>query len=123
VRSKAKIEATIDNAQALLELAAEYGGFARYPVSHGGFEATVADLKRQFRFIGDSGACQFLYAIDQPVPPHDEWLAATRRPRRRRRDARSDEPRDDQRRLTQEARWLFSRAVRSLVGQSTRSST
>src|SRR5216684_2816139 len=30
VRSKAKIEATVDNAQALLELDAEYGGFARY---------------------------------------------------------------------------------------------
>jgi 3-methyladenine DNA glycosylase Tag len=36
VRSKARIEATIDNAQALLELDAEYGGFARYLVSHGG---------------------------------------------------------------------------------------
>jgi DNA-3-methyladenine glycosylase I len=88
VRSKAKIEATIDNAQALLELDAEYGGFARYLVSHGGFDETVADLQRQFRFIGDSGAYHFLYAIGQPVPPHDEWFAASRRPPRRRRDAR-----------------------------------
>jgi DNA-3-methyladenine glycosylase I len=30
VRSKAKIEATVDNAQALIELDAEYGGFGRY---------------------------------------------------------------------------------------------
>jgi 3-methyladenine DNA glycosylase Tag len=30
VRSKAKIEATIDNAPALLELDAEFGGFDRY---------------------------------------------------------------------------------------------
>ena len=85
VRSKAKIEATIDNAQALLELDAEHGGFAHYLVSHGGFEETVADLKRQFRFIGDSGAYQFLYAVDQPVPPHDQWFAATRGPQRQHR--------------------------------------
>jgi hypothetical protein len=67
VRSKAKIEATIDNAQALLELDAEFGGFDRYLRSHAGFAETVADLKRQFRFIGDSGAYHFLYVVDEPV--------------------------------------------------------
>ncbi len=76
VRSRAKIEATIDNAQALLELDAEYGGFGRYLGSHGGFAETVADLKRQFRFIGDSGAYHFLYVIGQPVPPYEQWSAA-----------------------------------------------
>jgi len=34
-------KATIDNAQALLELDAEYGGFGRYLGSHGGFTETV----------------------------------------------------------------------------------
>jgi Methyladenine glycosylase len=88
VRSRAKIEATIDNAQALLELDTEYDGFARYLSSHGGFEDTVADLKRQFRFIGDSGAYHFLHVVDQPVPPHEEWFAAKRRPAGRRQRAR-----------------------------------
>ena len=37
VRSKAKIEATIDNAQTLIELDAEHGGFERYLRSRGGF--------------------------------------------------------------------------------------
>ncbi len=85
IRSKAKIEATIDNAQTLLELDAEHGSFARYLRSHGSFEDTVADLKRQFRFIGDTGAYYFLYVVDEPVPPHGEWFAAApgrgRRPR------------------------------------------
>src|SRR6201993_3898279 len=63
VRSKAKIEATIDNAQALLELDAEYRGFERYLRSHDEFAETVADLKRQFRFIGDSGAYHFLWSV------------------------------------------------------------
>lgn len=84
VRSRAKIEATIDNAQALLELGAEYGSFARYLRSHGSFEETAADLKRQFRFIGDSGAYHFLYVIGQPVPPYQEWSAARGSPARRR---------------------------------------
>ena len=74
-----KIEATIDNAQALLELDAEYGGFDRYLRSHGGFDQTVADLKRQFRFIGDSGAYHFLYVVGEQVPPYEEWRAAVKK--------------------------------------------
>jgi 3-methyladenine DNA glycosylase Tag len=79
VRSRAKIEATIDNAQTLLELDSEHRGFGRYLSSRGGFEETVADLKRQFRFLGDTGAYHFLYVVDQPVPAHDQWFAATRK--------------------------------------------
>jgi DNA-3-methyladenine glycosylase I len=83
VRSRPKIVATIDNAQALLELDKEHHGFGRYLSSRGSFEETVADLKREFRFIGDSGAYHFLYAVDRPVPPHDQWFASTRKPPRR----------------------------------------
>ena len=75
VRSKAKIEATIENAQALIELDAEYGGFDRYLRSRGGFDDPIADLKRQFRFIGDSGAYHFLWQVGEPVPDYDTWQA------------------------------------------------
>ena len=78
VRSKAKIEATVDNAQAVIELDAEHGGFESYLRSSGDFEQTVADLKRQFRFIGDSGAYRFLWSIGQPTPPYDEWFGHRR---------------------------------------------
>jgi 3-methyladenine DNA glycosylase Tag len=81
VRNRAKLEGTVDNAQTLLELDAEYGGFRRYLRSHGSFEATVNDLKRQFRFLGDTGAYYFLYVVGEHVPPHDEWTEA--HPRRR----------------------------------------
>jgi methyladenine glycosylase len=87
VRSKAKIEATVDNAHALIELDAEYGGFGRYLRSFGGFGATVADFKRQFRFIGDSGAYHFLWQVGEPAPPYEEWLAG-KRPRRQARPPR-----------------------------------
>jgi 3-methyladenine DNA glycosylase Tag len=80
IRNRAKLEGTVDNAQTLLELDAEHGGFRRYLRSHGGFEATVADLKRQFRFLGDTGAYYFLYVVGEQVP-HEEWSASHRGPR------------------------------------------
>jgi DNA-3-methyladenine glycosylase I len=78
VRSRAKIEATIDNAQAILELDVEHRGFARYLRSLGPFDDAVADLKRQFRYIGDSGAYHFLYAVGQPVPSYADSVTAPR---------------------------------------------
>jgi hypothetical protein len=87
VRSRPKIEATIDNAHTVLELDAEHHGFRRYLKSQGDFDSTVTDLKRQFRFIGDSGAYHFLYAVDEPVPSHEEWFRS--RPATKRRRARA----------------------------------
>jgi hypothetical protein len=88
VRSRPKIEATIDNAQTLLDLDAEYGAFARYLGSHGGYEETVTDLTRRFRFIGPTNGYIFLYLVDEPVPPHHEWSAAARGSGSRRRGSR-----------------------------------
>ena len=76
IRNRAKLESTVDNAQTLLELDREYDGFRYYLRSHGGFDETVTDLKRQFRFLGDTGAYYFLYVVGEQVPPHDEWAAA-----------------------------------------------
>ena len=83
IRNRAKLEGTVDNAQTLLELDAEHGSFRRYLRSHGDFEATVADLKRQFRFLGDTGAYYFLFTVGEPVPLHEVWSASRRRPRSR----------------------------------------
>ncbi len=83
MRSRAKIEATIDNAQALIERGAEYGGFDQYAHSHGDFENTVRDLKRQFRLIGDSGAYHFLWAVDEPTPLQRDWFKPRAGGRRR----------------------------------------
>ena len=85
IRSQPKIEAVIDNAQTLLELDAEHGGFRRYLESHADTAAVAADLQRQFRFIGPSGAYMFLYMVDEPVPPHDQWPSARSRRQSRKR--------------------------------------
>lgn len=68
IRNRRKIEGIIDNAGRLLELDKASGGFAGYLSSHRDFDETVADLKRNFRFIGDSSAYYFLAAVGEPVP-------------------------------------------------------
>lgn len=78
VRNRRKIEATIDNALEIEALDQEHGSFKRYLRSHGSFDATVSDLKRHFRFLGDTGAYFFLYVVGEEVPPHEEWMAARR---------------------------------------------
>jgi Methyladenine glycosylase len=92
IRSRSKIEATILNAETLLELDEEYKGFKRYLRTHADFESTVKDLRRRFKFLGDHGAYRFLWIVGEPVPPFDEWAqsrgvtpagAPTRRSRRR----------------------------------------
>jgi DNA-3-methyladenine glycosylase I len=79
IRNRRKLEGTVDNAQTILELDSEFGSFRRYLRSHGNYDATVADLKRQFRFLGDSGAYFFLWSVGESVPDHEEWEAARSR--------------------------------------------
>src|SRR5437660_625555 len=83
VRNRRKIEATVENATTMLELNAEHGSFKKYLRSHDGFDASVADLKKRFKFVGDMGAYYFLHVVGEEVPPHDTAMAkpASRRPR------------------------------------------
>jgi 3-methyladenine DNA glycosylase Tag len=76
IRNRGKLEGTVDNAQTILELNSEFGSFRRYLRSHVDYDSTVADLKQQFRFLGDSGAYFFLWSVGEPVPDHEEWAAA-----------------------------------------------
>ena len=76
IRSRSKIEATIANAETLLELDADHGGFRRYLRGHDDFEATVKDLRKRFKFLGDHGAYRFLWIVGEQVPPWEEWAAS-----------------------------------------------
>jgi DNA-3-methyladenine glycosylase I len=78
VRNRRKIEAAVDNAVEMVALDKEHGGFRNYLRSHDGFDETVADLKRHFRFMGDTGSYFFLYVVGEKVPPHEEWMARRR---------------------------------------------
>jgi 3-methyladenine DNA glycosylase Tag len=73
VRNRRKIEATIDNATEMVALEKEFGSIGAYLASHRGFDETVADLRKRFRFVGETGAYFFLHVVGRPVPSHDEW--------------------------------------------------
>jgi len=83
IRNRRKIEATIQNAERMIELDRLHGGFGRYLAGLGSFEDTVAEVRGEFRFLGDNGAYVFLWTVGRPVPPHQEWFQAHRRPQRR----------------------------------------
>ena len=76
IRNRRKLEAVVENAHRMVELEAEHGSFRDYLRSHGSFEATVADLRKQFRFLGETGCYVFLYIVGEQVPPHEEWEAS-----------------------------------------------
>jgi 3-methyladenine DNA glycosylase Tag len=74
IRNRRKIEATVHNAEELVELDRQHGSFRDYLRSHGSFEATVADLRSRLKFVGDTGAYYFLYVVGEDVPPHQEFM-------------------------------------------------
>lgn len=76
IRNRRKIEGTIDNAHMMLDIEREFGSFERYLVSLDGYEATVADLKQRFRFMGNSSAYTFLWAVGERVPEHEDWMSS-----------------------------------------------
>jgi DNA-3-methyladenine glycosylase I len=76
VRNRSKIEATVENAETILALEKEFGSFKKYLRAHGDFDATAKDLRTRFKWLGDSGAYYFLHVVKEPVPPHEEWMAA-----------------------------------------------
>ena len=75
IRNRRKIEAVVYNARRLLELEAEHGTFKRYLRSHGGYEAAAADVRKQFKFVGESGALHFLWVVGEDVPDPSSWCA------------------------------------------------
>ena len=84
IRNRRKLAAIAHNAQRIIELDAEHDCFINYLRSHDDFYDVVKDLKKQFKFLGDTGCYFFLYVIGEPVPPHDEWMRAQERAKRRR---------------------------------------
>ncbi len=79
IRNRRKLEAIVSNAGRMLELEREHGSFRAYLRSHGNYETTVAALKKDFKFLGDTGCYYFLYVSGEEVPPHEEWEAMRRR--------------------------------------------
>ena len=76
IRNRRKIEATVANARRILELDRSHGSFQSYLRSHHGFEGTVKDLRKQFKFLGEVGCYYLLYVVGEDVPPYEEWCTS-----------------------------------------------
>ena len=74
IRNRRKLEAIVSNAQRMLELDEQFGGFQQYLRSHADFRSTVQDTRKQFKFMGDTGTMYFLYVVGEEVPSDDEWV-------------------------------------------------
>ena len=79
IRNRRKLEATVSNAQSMLALDEEYGGFQKYLRSQGDFDGTLQALKKDFKYMGPTGVYFFLYVVGEKVPPHEEFEAAYRK--------------------------------------------
>jgi 3-methyladenine DNA glycosylase Tag len=83
IRNRRKIEATVDNAQAVVALDEDTsGGFGAWLASRGGFEETLDAVREHFRFLGDFGTYYMLYVVKVPVPPYEEARAVIEARRR-----------------------------------------
>ena len=76
IRNRRKIEAIIGNARRMIELDSGPDGFRGYLRSHGDFQSTSKDLRKQFKFLGEMGCYYFLYSVGEEVPSHEEWMAS-----------------------------------------------
>lgn len=75
IRSRPKITAIVHNANALLEVE-RAGGFKKHLRSFDDYEELATDLKKRFKFVGDSGIYHFLWTVKHPVPDWHEWARA-----------------------------------------------
>jgi 8-hydroxy-5-deazaflavin:NADPH oxidoreductase len=60
IRNKAKIRATVQNAREVLALLEQYGSIRGYLASFRDAGAAAADLRRRFKFLGDTGVWRLL---------------------------------------------------------------
>jgi 3-methyladenine DNA glycosylase Tag len=75
IRSRPKISAVVHNARAILDLE-RAGGFRKHLRSFDDYEDLATDLKKRFKFVGDSGTYHFLWTVSHPVPDWHDWAKA-----------------------------------------------
>ena len=73
IRNRRKIVATVHNAQRLIELDEQYDGIRNYLRSHGDFYAVLKDVRKQFKYMGDTGTYYWLYVLGEDVPDYAEF--------------------------------------------------
>ncbi len=73
LRSRKKIEGTIANAHAILELDEQFKGFKNYLRSKSSYKELAADMRKRLKYMGELSVYYFLFRVKEPVPPFEEW--------------------------------------------------
>lgn len=73
VRNRKKVEAVVHNAGELMVVEREFGSVREYLDSFPKTEDLVSDLHRRFKFLGESVARMFLYAVSFREPEQEAW--------------------------------------------------
>lgn len=74
LHSARKIGAIVQNAQTLLVLDRERGGFRNYLRSFESYDALSKDIRKRFKFMGDMNVWYFLFRVREPVPHFEHWV-------------------------------------------------
>ena len=67
IRNKAKIRATVDNAREVLAILDEYGSIRGYLTSFPDADAAAAEMRRRFKFLGDTGVWRLLTSAARDI--------------------------------------------------------
>ncbi len=73
IRNYRKLAAVVSNAQRMLELEEEHGGFRNYLRSKESFDDRLKMIKKDFKYMGPFGTYYFLYVVKEDVPEHEEF--------------------------------------------------
>ncbi|BDE06801.1 hypothetical protein WPS_20770 [Vulcanimicrobium alpinum] len=95
IHSRAKIEGTIKNARALIEIANAFGSVRAYQESFAGYDDARKDAKKRFAFMGDLNVYYWRFRTGAAVPDLEEWMKGQERdhPRMREMVANAKAPR------------------------------
>jgi Methyladenine glycosylase len=80
IRNKAKIRATVENAREVLAILDEYGSIRAYLASLPDAGAAAADMRRRFKFLGDTGVWRLLTSAGAAVTASPASSPPCRRP-------------------------------------------
>jgi len=67
IRNKAKIRATVHNAREVLAVLDSYGSIRAYLASFPDAHAASADMRRRFKFLGDTGVWRLLTSASRDI--------------------------------------------------------